>query len=142
MFRGQHAILDITGFVCNYAEGSDIVHNLMKESVKLGTCRVVAEKKVLYDGSLSPPGFSSVLILDESHITCHCYSSEKENGMLGLDAFTCGTSDPSLMIDFIHDELIKLFPNIKTTKRYTLNRFAVSDENNSKSYSERVVFNT
>lgn len=143
MYRGQHAILDVTGFVCDYREGSEIIHNLMVESVKLGTCRIVAEKKVLYDGTLSPPGFSSFLVLDASHVSCHCYSSVEEAGLLAIDAFTCGdTSDPSVMIDFIHSELIKLFPNIKTTKRYTLNRFAVTQENPTTQYNERVVFNT
>jgi S-adenosylmethionine/arginine decarboxylase-like enzyme len=142
MYRGQHAILDITGFVCDYTEGCDIVHNLMRESVSLGKCRIVAEQKVLYDGTQSPPGFSSFFVLDASHISSHCYSSEEDGGLVSIDAFTCGDSNPSLMIDFIHNELLKLYPNIKTTKRYRLNRFALTPDNPTPQYNETVVFNT
>jgi len=141
MFRGKHAILDITGFVCDYLEASELVFALMKESTKLGTCRVVAENKVVYDGTLSPPGFSSVLVLDESHIAVHCYSTL---GLCAFDAFTCSDkqeSDPSRMIDFIHDQLIKVYPDIKTTKRYKLNRFATEEENNCQEYNDPVEIN-
>lgn len=136
MFSGKHAILDITGFVCDYKEAAEIVFILMEESVKHATCRIVAENKVLYDGTLSPVGFSCVKILDESHIACHSYSSL---GLCAFDAFTCSNkkeSDPSIMIDYIHDNLVKLYPNIKTTKRYLLNRFANEEENNSRIYQD------
>jgi len=140
MYRGKHAILDITGFVCDYAQGCDIVHELMRQSVSLGTCRIVAEQKVLYDGTLSPPGFSSFFVLDASHISSHCYSDVNEGGLCCIDCFTCSeTNDPSIMIQFIHDELVKLFPNIKTTKRYLLNRFALLPDNPTPEYSDPVI---
>ena len=33
---------------------------------------------------LSPPEFASVVLLDESHVSAHCYS---ETGLLAIDAF-------------------------------------------------------
>ena len=39
-------------------------------------------------GDESPPGLTVAILLDESHITAHSYSEE---GLLALNAFTCGS---------------------------------------------------
>ena len=38
-----------------------------------------------------PLGFAAVVLVDESHVTAHCYS---DRGWLAIDCFTCGESDP------------------------------------------------
>jgi S-adenosylmethionine/arginine decarboxylase-like enzyme len=42
---------------------------------------------ILGDDGLSPPGFTAVCLVDESHVTAHCYS---DRGWLAIDVFTCG----------------------------------------------------
>ena len=44
----------------------------------------------------SPPGFAAVVLIDESHVTAHCYS---ERGILAIDVFTCGKHDPDILAD-------------------------------------------
>ena len=58
----------------------------------INTCKdsgitVLGHQLNVFDGSKSPPGFASVILLDESHLSAHCYSTE---GMLAIDIFTCG----------------------------------------------------
>lgn len=50
--------------------------------------RVVHRHVETFDGSESPPGFASVALLDESHMSAHCYSDQ---GKLAFDVFTCGS---------------------------------------------------
>ena len=38
-------------------------------------------------GHNSPPGFTAVVVLDESHCSCHTYA---DLGLIALDVFTCG----------------------------------------------------
>lgn len=133
MFRGKHGLLDISGFICNCEEGCNTLFNIAKSSTKLGSCRIVGENRVIYDGSLSPKGFSFALILDESHICAHCYS---DLGLLSIDIFTCGSSNPFVMMEYIHSQLLLNYPNIQTTKLYKLNRFAYTDKNDCKFYED------
>jgi S-adenosylmethionine decarboxylase len=42
-------------------------------------------------GHDSPPGFTCFVLLDESHLSAHSYADE---GMIALDIFTCGDTDP------------------------------------------------
>lgn len=53
-------------------------------------------------GHNSPPGFTAVVVLDESHCSAHCYA---DLGMIALDVFTCGTTDPNDVLASIREEI-------------------------------------
>lgn len=116
-------MLDFTGFVVDAAEGSELVMRLMKESVGRSNAREVHAKAVVLglDGT-SPPGFTSVILIDESHLTAHCYS---EKGWLAIDIFTCGerTEMPLEMASFIQTELLRKCPGLVLRKSYCIPRF-------------------
>lgn len=42
-------------------------------------------------GHNSAPGFTAAVLLDESHCTAHSYA---DLGLMALDMFTCGKTDP------------------------------------------------
>jgi S-adenosylmethionine decarboxylase len=42
-------------------------------------------------GEDSPPGCAAMVLLDESHCSAHSYA---DLGLLAIDVFTCGTTDP------------------------------------------------
>jgi S-adenosylmethionine decarboxylase len=65
-------------------------------------------------------GFTSVILLDESHITCHSYTKK---GLLALDVFTCGQTDPEIISNYIKDKLELKYPNIKCTSSNVHRRF-------------------
>lgn len=66
----------------------------------------------------SPPGFTSVILLDESHATAHCYS---EMGLLAIDCFTCG-GNPQVTKNVaakIHQSITSIFPEIESRLHLT-----------------------
>ncbi len=73
-----------------------------------------------FDGTESLPGFDAVVVIDESHVSAHCYS---ESGLLAIDIFTCGGSDPSALADDIHREVANAVPEIELAGRKMLDRF-------------------
>jgi S-adenosylmethionine/arginine decarboxylase-like enzyme len=65
-------------------------------------------------------GFTSVILLDESHITCHSYT---QKGLLALDVFTCGQTNPEIIANYIKEQLELKYPNIKCTNSKMHQRF-------------------
>lgn len=72
-------------------------------------------------GHNSPPGFTAVVVLDESHCSVHTYADQN---MLALDLFTCGNTNPRDVLRYIQEE-IDLGDDITVTQ---MPRFLVSDE--------------
>jgi S-adenosylmethionine decarboxylase len=120
-YLGRHATLDLSHFNMSPKEGGEFILQLMRESVKLSGCHEVHHKLVIL-GEVSSPGFTSVVLIDESHLTAHCYS---EIGLLAIDVFTCGPGDPNLLLDFILEKIQKKVVNVKCVSRNMLNRFPV-----------------
>ena len=121
-FLGKHGTLDLTNFfLSSPKEDGEFLLQIMRESVKLSTCREVHHKLVIL-GHDSSPGFTSVVLIDESHITAHCYS---DRGLLAIDVFTCGDSNPIVLLDYILEKIIQKVPNIKCIKKHILDRFPV-----------------
>jgi S-adenosylmethionine/arginine decarboxylase-like enzyme len=127
--------MDIGGFTVDKFVGGQEVFRLMKECIKLSSCTIVHSKLVILgkddhtlkefapEGGIrdTPNGFTSVVLIDESHVTCHCYS---DKGMLAIDIFTCGnTTNPDVLINYLYAELKKLFPDIFIIEKNKLDRF-------------------
>jgi len=77
----------------------------------------------LFDGSVSPIGFTMVLLLDESHISIHSYG---DIGLLALDCFTC-SKNPENHINAVYDikEMIKnVFEKSELKAHHYVGRFA------------------
>ena len=74
----------------------------------------------IFDGDLSPPGFAAVVLIDESHVTAHCYS---ESGLLAIDVFTCGDHDPDCVAEQIHGRLVSENGKIILDRRQRIDRF-------------------
>ncbi len=53
-------------------------------------------------GHNSPPGFTAVVVLDESHCSCHTYA---DLGLVALDVFTCGRTNPRDVLAYIREEI-------------------------------------
>jgi S-adenosylmethionine decarboxylase len=87
-YRGFHIMIDA---VFTNELPIDFGVTLMDEMRRLAALhnvRCVHHHVETFDGSLSPPGFAAVGLLDESHMTAHCYSDQ---GLLAFDVFTCGS---------------------------------------------------
>ena len=92
----------------------------MIQSTRVANIRPVFSHVEEFDGQSSPPGFAAVVLLDESHITAHCYY---EKGWLAIDAFTCGDGDPDLVADYITRNLEIRMPGLQQMRREWVDRF-------------------
>lgn len=119
-FRGKHITLDFINVISDSpAELGNNVFKILRDSVKQSSCHEVFSKLVILDGE-TPAGFTSVVLLDESHITCHSYS---EIGLLAIDVFTCGSSNPQDIANYINEKLIELKPTAVMVQHNSLLRF-------------------
>jgi S-adenosylmethionine decarboxylase len=50
----------------------------------------------------SPPGFTAVVLLDESHCSAHTYA---DLGLIALDVFTCGGTNPMDVLEYLCAEI-------------------------------------
>jgi S-adenosylmethionine decarboxylase len=113
--RGRHITLDYSGF----SGSGEWVLSLLRNAVSRSEAREVHHHVALL-GEDSPPGFAAVVLIDESHVSAHCYLDE---GILAIDCFTCGKVNPADIADDIHQHLMEVVPDLVLVQRTELNRF-------------------
>lgn len=118
--HGTHIFLDFTGYEAQVEEDGAWMLELLERAVAQSDARNVHANVVQFDGTVSPVGFAAVVLLDESHVSAHCYS---EQGWLAVDCFTCGGTDPAVIADYIQDELTKTMPTLTLERRSVHDRF-------------------
>lgn len=116
-FKGQHAMIDICNFYGDENVLGQFVFNLMVKAIERTTMKIVHRNLSILNED-TPPGFSGFLSLDSSHISVHSYTGE-DIALAAFDCFTCGQTNPLEVLEYIYDEMLKEFPNIKCT--YSLN---------------------
>ena len=118
--KGRHITLDYTGF----SGDGDWVLTVLRAAVSRSNAREVHSHVAEFDGTESPLGFAAVVLIDESHISAHCYADE---GILAVDCFTCGDIDPAGIVDDIHGQLSEAIPTINLIQRTELDRFIMEE---------------
>ena len=120
MSHGKQICVDYIGCEFNENKGGVWMLELMQYAVKTANVREVHAHVEEFDGTQSPPGFAAVVLLDESHVSAHCYYGK---GLLAIDASTCGGGDPSLIIDIIQNKLSSEMKSIQQVSRNEIKRF-------------------
>jgi len=118
--RGGHVVLDYTGYSPPVDDDGEWMLQVLRDCVHRAGIKEVHAHVAQFDGSESPPGFAAVVLIDESHVSAHCYS---ESGLLAIDIFTCGGSDPGLLADEIHSIVVDAVPGLALSGREHLDRF-------------------
>ena len=118
--HGKHIFLDFTGYEPQVESDGQWMLDVLEQAVEQSDARNVHSHAVQFDGSVSPVGFAAVVLLDESHVTAHCYS---DKGWLAIDCFTCGDSDPAVIADFIQHHLEATMPHLTLNRRTVQDRF-------------------
>jgi S-adenosylmethionine decarboxylase len=77
------------------------VLNVMARSAERAGATVVSQVRYKF-GHESPPGFTAVVLLDESHCSAHTYA---DLGLIAMDVFTCGDTNPRDVLRYIQEEL-------------------------------------
>lgn len=123
--HGKHVYIDYIGYQYDGSNNGEKILEIMMQSASAGNTRPVFSHVEEFDGQSSPPGFAAVVLLDESHITAHCYY---EKGWLAFDAFTCGDGNPDLIADFITKNLKINMPDLQQMRRELVDRFLHNNE--------------
>ena len=118
--RGTHVLLDYRNYSSTKENDGWWILDLMRQSVRKCGIREVHSHVEIFNGDLSPPGFAAVVLIDESHVTAHCYS---ESGLLAIDVFTCGDHDPDCVAEQIHGRLVSENGEIILDRRQRIDRF-------------------
>ncbi|KAG7351320.1 S-adenosylmethionine decarboxylase [Nitzschia inconspicua] len=117
-YRGFHIMIDAVFTIELRAEfGNDLLAK-MCTLAKMHGVRVVHDHAEIFDGTVSPPGFAAVVLLDESHMSAHCYSDQ---GKLAFDVFTCG-ANPDCTRKVARDVLFYLRQNLGSDAKYEIHR--------------------
>tara|TARA_B100000902_G_scaffold371987_1_gene398595 strand:- start:447 stop:833 length:387 start_codon:yes stop_codon:yes gene_type:complete len=122
--RGSHIFLDYLNYSSSSKDEGAWMLSLMRACVEEAGIREVHSHVEDFDGSVSPAGFAAVVLIDESHVTAHCYSDE---GMLAIDVFTCGSHDPERVVELIHNGLISKIEGISLSRKERFDRFKKVD---------------
>ena len=118
--RGGHVVLDYIGYSPPVDEDGAWMLQVLRDCVNRAGIREVHAHVAQFDGRERPPGFAAVVLIDESHVSAHCYS---ESGLLAIDIFTCGDSDPGPLADDIHSMVVEAVPGLDLSGRERLDRF-------------------
>ena len=118
--RGGHVVLDYTSYSPPVDDDGEWMLQILRDCVRRAGIREVHAHVAQFDGSESPRGFAAVVLIDESHVSAHCYS---ESGLLAIDIFTCGGSDPGSLADEIHSIVVDAVPGLVLSGRERLDRF-------------------
>ena len=122
--QGQHIFLDYTAFFPPSSFDCNQMLQLMQEAVANSGAREVHAHVENFDGSVSPLGFAAAVLIDESHVSAHCYS---ERGLLAIDAFTCGTTDPESIVSQLKSALEDLCPTLVLMQEKKVERFLLPE---------------
>ncbi|MBC8437979.1 MAG: S-adenosylmethionine decarboxylase [Euryarchaeota archaeon] len=117
---GKHVFIDFVNFHSKKDGTGYLVLSVLRKAVKDSGVREVHHHCENFDGTISPPGFAAVVLIDESHVTAHCYGI---SGILAVDVFTCGDHDPNAIADEITKSLERICPEIIVTQRQEISRF-------------------
>lgn len=98
----------------------DFVFETMKKAIQQTNMTIVHSKLCILGEGKSEKGFCLAHLIDESHSTAHCYT---ERGLLALDIFTCGGTDPFPVMEYIVKELQRKYPSLECTYIQNHHRF-------------------
>ena len=133
--RGKHVILDCSGA---FDAKGDLILKILEQIIDNSNARRVHSHVENFDGSVSPLGFAAIVLIDESHVSAHCYS---EMGLLAIDVFTCGNTNTEHIANQIEIKLKECLPSLVINKRHSVPRFTTKLENNNIQHFVDTYFN-
>ena len=119
MERGKHLLIDCRNVPRNTCLNDGQMLGAMARAATRAGAQVVSQVRYHF-GHNSPPGFTAVVVLDESHCSAHTYA---DLGLVALDVFTCGNTDPNDVLRYLREEI-----DLGDVSVRELPRFVVDDD--------------
>ena len=101
MEKGHHILIDCRNVPREVCLNDAKMLDVMARSASKAGMNVISQVRYHF-GHNSAPGYTCVCLLDESHVSAHTYA---DLGLIALDVFTCGKTDPGKILDFMREEL-------------------------------------
>jgi len=101
LHRGKHLLIDCRNVAREVCVDDKRMLNVMARAAEKAGATVISQTRYKF-GHDSPPGYTAIVMLDESHCSVHTYA---DLGLVALDIFTCGDTDPSDVLRYMTDEL-------------------------------------
>jgi len=101
LHKGQHLLADCRNVPRSVCLDDQRVLAAMARAAQRAGANVISQVRYRF-GADSPPGFTAVVLLDESHVSVHTYA---DLGLLALDVFTCGSTNPLDVLKYLRSEI-------------------------------------
>lgn len=98
---GEHLIVDCSNVPYDICIDDKRMLKVLAESAEEAGATVINSCRY-HLGHNSPPGFACIVMLDESHCSAHSYA---DLGLLAIDIFTCGKTDPLVVFEIFKNKL-------------------------------------
>lgn len=115
MEKGRHLLVDCCNVARELCLDDRRVLNAMATAAEKAGATVVSQVRYKF-GHNSPPGFTAVVLLDESHCSAHTYA---DLGLIALDVFTCGDTNPADVLKYMREELDLGDVTVRQVGRFT-----------------------
>ncbi len=99
--RGKHLLIDCRQVAPELCANDGLILDVMARAARRAGANVISQIRYKF-GQDSPPGFTAIVMLDESHCSAHTYA---ELGLIAMDIFTCGKTDPKDVLKYIREEV-------------------------------------
>jgi len=99
--NGKHLLLDCRNVPRDVCLDDGQMLAAMASAATRAGAKVISQFRYHF-GHNSPPGFTAVVMLDESHLSAHTYA---DRGLVAIDIFTCGHTDPRDVFAYLRDEV-------------------------------------
>jgi S-adenosylmethionine decarboxylase len=99
--EGKHLLIDCRKVSRDLCLNDELMLDVMARAARRAGAVVISQVRYQF-GANSPPGFTAVVLLDQSHCSAHTYA---DAGQIALDIFTCGDSEPADVLSYIRQEV-------------------------------------
>lgn len=113
--KGTHVIVDCSQVPRTVCLDDGKMLGMMAEAVENTTKMTIIGQMRYKFGHDSPPGFTAILMLDESHLSCHTYA---DDGAISADFFTCGDTDPEVIFNYMRSKMDMGVMKVRIIERF------------------------
>lgn len=101
LHKGRHLLIDCRSVSRDVCLNDQAILEAMARAATRAGATVISQVRYHF-GHNSPPGFTAMVLLDESHISAHCYA---DLGLIALDVFTCGDTNPRDVLRYMREDV-------------------------------------
>ncbi len=124
MGRGRHLLVDCWNVSRETCLDDKRFLEAMARGAERAGANVISQVRYRF-GHNSPPGFTAMVLLDESHVSAHSYA---DDGLVALDVFTCGETRPVDVLRYIREEIDLGDVKVREMYRFTQGPESIRNE--------------